>query len=96
MIKCTTCEHYERNGAKHTCDMCPTKITYGLLQDPFIEACTFYTATEAEQNRRRFYEKWKNRPINDSGWVGEDKRNEYSRAYRKRRKEREQRAKEAE
>ena len=93
MIKCTTCEHYEHNGAKHTCDKCPTKITYGLLQDPFIEACTFYAATEAEQNRRRFYEKWKNRPINDSGIIDEE-RARLMMAYRKRRKEREKRIKE--
>jgi hypothetical protein len=93
MIKCTTCEHYEHNGAKHTCDQCPNKITYGLLQDPFIEACTFYAATEAEQNRRRFYEKWKNRPINDSGIIDEE-RARLMAAYRKRRKEREKRTKE--
>lgn len=53
MIKCTTCKHYERNGAKHTCAKCPNKITYGMLQDPFIEACTFYTPTEAEKNSRK-------------------------------------------
>ncbi len=96
MIKCTTCKHYERNGAKHTCTKCPNKITYGMLQDPFIEGCGFYTPTEAEKNRRAFNEKWKNRPINDSGLTSAEERAKFMKEYRKRRKERELRAKGAE
>lgn len=45
MIKCTICENYQRAGAKHTCSKCETKIIYGVMQEPFIECCQYFTMT---------------------------------------------------
>ena len=52
MIKCTICENHQRTGAKHTCSKCETKIIYGVMQEPFIECCQYFTMTVLEKQRR--------------------------------------------
>lgn len=65
MIKCTICENHQRTGAKHTCSKCDTKIIYGVMQEPFIERCEYYTMTETEKQRRAYFNKINSRPIDD-------------------------------
>lgn len=65
MIKCTICENHQRTGAKHTCSKCETKIIYGVMQEPFIECCEYFTMTELEKQRRAYFNKINSRPIDD-------------------------------
>ena len=65
MIKCTICENHQRTGAKHTCSKCDTKIIYGVMQEPFIECCQYFTLTESEKQRRAYLNKINSLPIDD-------------------------------
>ena len=65
MIKCTICENHQRDGAKHTCSKCKTKIIYGVMQEPFIECCEYFTMIEIEKHRRAYFNKINSRPIDD-------------------------------
>ena len=65
MIKCTICENHQRTGEKHTCSKCETKIIYGVMQEPFIECCQFFTMTVLEKQRRAYFNKINSRPIDD-------------------------------
>ena len=65
MIKCTICENHKRTGAKHTCRKCETKIIYGVLQEPFIECCEYFTMIEIEKHRQAYLKKINNLPIDD-------------------------------
>ena len=65
MIKCTICENHQRDGAKHTCSKCKTKIIYGVMQEPFIEFCQYFTMTETEKQWRAYFNKIKSLPIDD-------------------------------
>ena len=73
MIKCTICENHELNGAKHTCTKCDTKTIYGVMQEPFIEFCTYYKMTAAEKQRRAYFRKINSMPIDDRGRGGKKK-----------------------
>lgn len=73
MIKCTICENHERDGAKHTCSKCQTKIMYGIMQEPFIECCSYFKMIEAEKNRQAYYKKINSLPIDDHARGGEKK-----------------------
>ena len=57
MNKCKICKNHQRTGAKHTCSKCDTKIIYGVMQEPFIECCQFFTMTEIEKQRRVHFKK---------------------------------------
>ena len=70
MIKCTICENHELNGAKHTCTKCDTKTIYGVMQEPFIECCSYYKMTAAEKQRRAYFRKINSLPIDDRGRGG--------------------------
>ena len=65
MIKCIICENHQRAGAKHTCSKCKTKIIYGVMQEPFIECCQYFTMTVLEKQRRAYFNKINSRPIDD-------------------------------
>ena len=65
MIKCTICENHQRTGAKHTCSKCETKIIYGVMQEPFIECCEYFTMIEIEKHRREYLKKINSLPIDD-------------------------------
>ena len=65
MIKCTICENHELNGAKHTCTKCDTKTIYGVMQEQFIEFCTYYKMTAAKKQRRAYFRKINSLPIDD-------------------------------
>lgn len=65
MIKCTICENHQRTGAKHTCSKCKTKTIYGVMQEPFIECCPFFTMTEIEKQCRAYLNKINSLPIDD-------------------------------
>jgi hypothetical protein len=65
MIKCTICENHERDGAKHTCRKCKTKIIYGEIQEQFIEGCSYFKMNEAEKKRQAYYKKINSLPIDD-------------------------------
>ena len=65
MIKCIICENHQRDGAKHTCSKCDTKIIYGLMQEPFIECCEYFTMIEIEKHRREYLKKINSLPIDD-------------------------------
>ena len=65
MNKCTICKNHQRTGAKHTCSKCKTKIIYGVMQEPFIECCQFFTMTETEKQRRAYLKKINSLPIDD-------------------------------
>ena len=65
MIKCTICENHQRTGKKHTCSKCKTKIIYGVIQEPFIECCEYFTMIEIEKHRRAYFNKINSRPIDD-------------------------------
>jgi hypothetical protein len=73
MIKCTICENHERDGAKHTCRKCKTKIIYGEMQEPFIECCSSFKMIEAEKQRRAYYKKINSLPIDDRHRGGKKK-----------------------
>lgn len=73
MIKCTICENHERDGAKHTCRKCETKIVYGEMQEPFIECCSYFSMTEEEKKRQAYFKKINSLPIDDRGRVGKKK-----------------------
>ena len=73
MIKCTICENYQRAGKKHTCSKCKTKIIYGVMQEPFIEFCQYFTMTEIEKQRRAYFKKINSLPIDDRGHGGKKK-----------------------
>lgn len=66
MIKCTICENHERDGAKHTCTKCKTKIIYGEIQEQFIECCSYFKKIEAEKKRQAYIKKIDRLPIDDS------------------------------
>ena len=65
MNKCKICENHQRTGAKHTCSKCKTKIIYGVMQEPFIECCQYFTMTVLEKQRRAYFNKINSRPIDD-------------------------------
>ena len=65
MIKCTICENHQRTGAKHTCSKYKTKIIYGVMQQPFIECCEYFTMIEIEKHRRAYLKKINSLPIDD-------------------------------
>ena len=65
MIKCTICENYQRAGKKHTCSKCKIKIIYGVMQEPFIECCQFFSMIEIEKHRRAYLKKINSLPIDD-------------------------------
>lgn len=65
MIKCTICENHQRTGAKHTCSKCKTKIIYGVMQEPFIECCEYFTMIEIEKHRRAYLKKINSLAIDD-------------------------------
>lgn len=65
MIKCTICKNHQRDGAKHTCSKCKTKIIYGVMQEPFIECCEYFTMTEIEKHRRAYLKKINSLLIDD-------------------------------
>ena len=73
MIKCKICKHHQRTGAKHTCSKCDTKIIYGVMQEPFIECCEYFTMIEIEKHRRAYINKINSLPIDDSGCGGKRK-----------------------
>ena len=73
MIKCTICENHKRTGAKHTCSKCETKIIYGVMQEPFIECCEYFTMIEIEKQRRAYFKKINSLPIDDRGHGGKKK-----------------------
>lgn len=49
MIKCNVCVNHKEKGKEHICCRCETKIIYGVMQEPFIECCPFFTRTETEK-----------------------------------------------
>ena len=65
MNKCIICENHQRTGAKHTCSKCKTKTIYGVMQEPFIECCQFFTMIEIEKHRRAHLKKINSLPIDD-------------------------------
>ena len=65
MNKCIICENHQRTGAKHTCSKCKTKTIYGLMQEPFIECCEYFTMIEIEKHRREYLKKINSLPIDD-------------------------------
>ena len=65
MIKCIICENHQRAGAKHTCSKCDTKIIYGVMQEPFIKCCEYFTMTETEKQCRAYFNKINSLPIDD-------------------------------
>ena len=65
MNKCIICENHQRTGAKHTCSKCKTKTIYGVMQEPFIECCEYFTMIEIEKQRRAYFNKINTRPIDD-------------------------------
>lgn len=65
MIKCTICENHQRAGVKHTCSKCKTKTIYGVMQEPFIECCQYFTMTVLEKHRRAYFNKINSLPIDD-------------------------------
>ena len=65
MIKCIICENHQRSGKKHTCSKCKTKIIYGVMQEPFIECCEYFTMIEIEKHRRAYFNKINSLPIDD-------------------------------
>lgn len=65
MIKCIICENHQRAGKKHTCSKCDTKIIYGVMQEPFIECCEYFTMTETEKQCRAYINKINSLPIDD-------------------------------
>ena len=65
MIKCIICENHQRAGKKHTCSKCETKIIYGVMQEPFIECCEYFTMTVLEKQRRAYLNKINSLPIDD-------------------------------
>ena len=73
MNKCTICENHKRTGKKHTCSKCETKIIYGVLQEPFIECCQYFTMTESEKQRWAYFKKINSLPIDDRGRGGKKK-----------------------
>ena len=73
MIKCTICENHQRTGAKHTCSKCDTKIIYGVMQEPFIECCEYFTMTKFEKQWQAYFNKKNSLPIDDRGRGGKKK-----------------------
>ena len=65
MNKCTICKNHQSTGAKHTCSKCETKIIYGVMQEPFIECCEYFTMKEIEKHRRAYINKINSLPIDD-------------------------------
>ena len=65
MNKCIICENPQRTGKKHTCSKCETKIIYGVMQEPFIECCEYFTMIEIEKHRREYLKKKNSLPIDD-------------------------------
>lgn len=65
MNKCIICENHQRTGAKHTCSKCDTKIIYGVMQEPFIECCEYFTMIEIEKHRQAYLKKKNSLPIDD-------------------------------
>lgn len=50
MIRCNVCVNHKQKGKKHVCRKCDTKIIYGVMQEPFIECCPFFTMTETKNS----------------------------------------------
>ena len=76
MNKCIICENHQRTGKKHTCSKCETKIIYGVLQEPFIECCQYFTMTKFEKQRRAYLNKIKERACQETRAAAEVKGNE--------------------
>ena len=73
MIKCNVCVNHKQKGKKHICRKCDAKIIYGVIQEPFIECCEYFTMTVLEKHRRAYFKKINSLPIDDSGRVGKKK-----------------------
>ena len=73
MNKCKICKNHQRTGAKHTCNKCKTKTIYGVMQEPFIECCEYFTMIEIEKHRRAYVKKINSLPIDDRGHGGKKK-----------------------
>ena len=73
MIRCKVCVNHKQKGKKHICRKCDTKIIYGVMQEPFIECCPFFTMTEIEKHRRAYFNKINSLSIDDSGRGGKKK-----------------------
>lgn len=73
MIKCTVCENHQQKGSIHKCSKCDTKIVYGIIQEQFIESCSFFRMNEKEKKRRAYYKRINNLPIDDRECGGKHK-----------------------
>ena len=65
MIKCNVCVNHKQKGKEHICSKCDTKIIYGVMQEPFIECCEYFTMIEIEKHRRAYFNKINSLPIDD-------------------------------
>ena len=65
MIKCNVCVNHKKKGKEHICSKCDAKIIYGVMQEPFIECCEYFTMTEIEKHRRAYLNKINNLPIDE-------------------------------
>ena len=77
MIKCNVCANHKQRGKKHVCRKCDTKIIYGVMQEPFIGCCQYFTMTAKEKQRRAYCKKITSLPIDDSGRGGKKKHYEW-------------------
>ena len=73
MVSCYYCIHHQHTGTKHTCSKCETKTIYGVMQEPFIECCQYFTMTESEKQRWAYFNKINSLPIDDRGHGGKKK-----------------------
>ena len=73
MVRCYYCVLHKSKGAAHTCSKCDTKIIYGVMQEPFIECCEYFTMTESAKQRRAFLKKINSLLIDDRGRGGKKK-----------------------
>lgn len=74
MIKCLKCEYHHQRGNLHSCEKCPTKKTYGALQEQFLEYCPYYEKSELEQKKEEYFKKINTLPIDDFGRMGGKKK----------------------
>ena len=54
MIRCNVCVNHKKKGKEHICSKCNTKIIYGVMQEPFIECCQYFTMTEKAVQRSKY------------------------------------------
>lgn len=58
MTKCYVCVNHITTGRRHLCTHCSTKVMFGDISEPFIEACKHFKKISGIDGLERMNEKY--------------------------------------